>query len=595
MAMLAMTGCTSGNEESVIGTGDQYLHISFVKADTRADIANDGSGNFEDGDEIGLYIDNGERVEYRRLTYAAGEWQPRLQRSDFGDGRLTLSAHFPASDGLCTDTPAQTGFKISTDQSVADANTSDLLFSSATLEAGAFNATMTFRHAMHRLRITLSGRTEGVEISVRSLTEGTVNLLSGESFASAGTYGWITPRINDDGSLEAVIIPQSAEPYRDDEGLLKISFDGKESRFKAPETTAGGESLTEFLSGKQTTVNLSIREDEVKPDLANQVLWVYGVDAPAFPGKENVTTYPPYAEVFPEGEWMRFDYTFSEAQRLTWAEGCGWYDCNKSDGYVEGDGHMCWAASASNLLIWWMVQNKAYIEAYDREYGSSVQSTVNGQVFERPAPDFKPLYATDGSVNRAPVFEFFKSTFPDQASWTSGGVNWFVNGDDKNLVTPNVKGFPGFFSEVFKRTDTISFESQRSPNREQFNEIMVDALLNRKAIGFDIYGYTDGTSLNHAMVIWGAEFDESGYISHIYYCENNWADQDVNGASIIRAKIVYLEDDSIPELGTREYTYMTGLDNEDGVPTSKYKISVLHLVDLRTDIWKQKYPSVVNE
>ncbi|WP_274958193.1 hypothetical protein [Millionella massiliensis] len=47
-------------------------------------------------DRIGLYIDNGSEVQYRELTYQGGEWMPRLKRSDFGDGTLTMSAHYPA-------------------------------------------------------------------------------------------------------------------------------------------------------------------------------------------------------------------------------------------------------------------------------------------------------------------------------------------------------------------------------------------------------------------------------------------------------------------------------------------------------------------
>lgn len=103
--------------------------------------------------------------------------------------------------------------------------------------------------------------------------------------------------------------------------------------------------------------------------------------APDFPGKENIPSYPPYVSEFLAGAWFRYDLTIEESQYLTWAEGCGWYDCNKSMNYDENDGNLCWAASASNMLIWWMNQNRAYIEAYDREYGSSVTSTVDGSVY----------------------------------------------------------------------------------------------------------------------------------------------------------------------------------------------------------------------
>ena len=71
---------------------------------------------------------------------------------------------------------------------------------------------------------------------------------------------------------------------------------------------------------------------------------------PDFPGKENIPSYPPYQTEFPMGAWFRYNWTFEEAQYLTWEENCGWFDCNKSAGYVENDGKLCWAASGSTMV-----------------------------------------------------------------------------------------------------------------------------------------------------------------------------------------------------------------------------------------------------
>lgn len=137
-------------------------------------------------------------------------------------------------------------------------------------------------------------------------------------------------------------------------------------------------------------------------------------------------------------------------------------------------------------MLWWLNNNKAYIEAYDEEYGSSVSSTVvEGLAFDRPSYEFLSLYY-NGTLNRAPVFEFFKSNFPDRGSWNSAGVNWFIAGNTKNLLTPNIKGFPGFFFNVFDKTDIIAKDSPRQPNCEIFNEFVIDALLNGKALGFNV-------------------------------------------------------------------------------------------------------------
>lgn len=71
------------------------------------------------------------------------------------------------------------------------------------------------------------------------------------------------------------------------------------------------------------------------------------------------------------------------------------------------------------------------------------------------------------------------------------------------------------------------------------------------------------------------------------------ADQDANGAMIVRKKIVYAKD---PAMNNNEYTYMQALDSEDGsIEFKKFKITALYSVDLRRDVWRRHFPSVVVE
>lgn len=586
VALLA-TACTTGPDETGADAGDGYIRFTFAQPETRAELGTDGAGRFTEGDRIGLFVDNGSEVAYRELTYMAGSWEPLLRRSDFGDGELVISAHYPA-DGGAEAEPANRIFRVATDQTGAGRAASDVLFARQTLGAGVYRADMTFRHLMHRLRISLGETSEGVTVAVRSRTDGELNLLTGDATVT-GDFAWIQPAQTADGTLEAVIFPQAAEPYRSGEGLLRITSDDREATYLLPEQI-NGQPLTAFEAGRQTTVRLTVKsEGGGSADLAGKTVWVYGVHAPDFPGKENIPSYPPYQTEFPMGAWFRYNWTFEEAQYLTWEENCGWFDCNKSANYDEQDSKLCWAASASNLLIWWLVNNREYIEAYDQEYGSQV-TTTDQRIVERPSDEFKPLYS-GGTVNRAPVFEFFKSLFNNRASWNSAGVNWFVTGNMTNLVYPQLDGFPGFFSEVFSQSDLIAVDSNRQPDPDQFNDFIVDALLNRKAIGFSVYDIAGKNTGTHAMTVWGAEFGADGRVSHLYYCDNNFADQDANGAVIARCKVVYAPDDAVS--GSRLYTYMQALDNEEGNPKAKFKVICLCAVDLRRDIWAREYPSVV--
>lgn len=573
-------------------SNDGYLKLNFHQAETRADITPDGSGTFTEGDIIGLYIDNGNDVEYRTLQYTDGEWLPRLRRSEFGDGTLTLAAHYPAIDVSASGVPENYPLQLACDQTET---LPDMLFSTTTMKTGEYSADMQFTHALHRIDITLSGTTDGVVIAVRSKTTGVMNLLTGAVSITDGDFQWITPHEISDGSYEAIVIPQPAEPYREGDGLVRLTTQEKEKFFMAPQELSDGKPLTEFEAGKKIDIALNIKGEQ--PSYANKTVWVYGVNVPDFPGDENIQSvpYPPVSgQKYPEGEWFRYDISYSEEQYLTWKEGCGWYDCNKSPKYDEDDGQLCWAAAASDHVIWWLVNNQKYIEAYDKDYGSSVSSTVNDDVFERPSSEFMPLLY-NGTVNRAPVFEFFKQSFPNRGSWSAAGVNWFVTGNTKNLQSPDIKGFPGFFSQIFSKSDVISYDAPRLPNKEVFNQFIIKALQSNQAISFSVNDVAGSGSGNHAMAIWGVEFDSEGYISYIYYCDNNNADQDPNGAAIMRKQIVYEIDDSIPELGPTEYTFLKMLDSKDGTTGGKFKIIALSATDLRQDIWAQKYPSITAE
>lgn len=89
-----LAACNNEPLDPTGGPNDNYLEISFSRT-TRADLDGNGAGNFSEGDRVGLYIDNGSETRYRELTYTSGEWQPRLRRSEFGEGELILAAHYP--------------------------------------------------------------------------------------------------------------------------------------------------------------------------------------------------------------------------------------------------------------------------------------------------------------------------------------------------------------------------------------------------------------------------------------------------------------------------------------------------------------------
>ena len=512
---LVFSSCSP--EQDFLGEqNDGYLHLSFSKSDTRADLNPDGSGSFSEGDKIGLYIDNGNEVQYRELTYSNGQWTPLLRRSEFGTGALQLSAHYPA---IYDGTTPTVDFRVSTDQSQSGKAESDLLFARTTLDEGKYDAAFSFKHLMHRLKIKLEGATSNVTILARSKTAGNIDLLKGTTTVADGDFQWITPATNADGSLEVIIFPQTVAPYRTEEGLLKITTEEKEVRYLAPETMEDGNPLVEFETGKETSIRLQLK-DAGNLEWANKTMWVYGIQAPE------------------ESAWRRLFPTINYTLYLSWKEEYGWYDVNKRNpsdlaGGIAEDGQMCWAAASSNLLHWWIDRNKNYIEQY----------VAQGK-YLGPDYQYNAANAKTEDKQESQIFQAYLNSFINRAGYIDEGVNWFIHGIKPSAPTmTNPINNAGYFKDIFP--DGVKLcKNIAGLGKETFNNAIKDALLNKKGIGVSI----GPVRKSHAINVWGVEFDENGDISYIYLSDNNDRDQYIFwGYGCTRHKIVYA---TMPEGGT---------------------------------------------
>lgn len=590
--LLLDTACR--HEELDTGFGnDGYVEFLFTKdgnVSTRADIAEDGSGAFADGDRIGLYIEQNTGT-YRHiiLTRENGTWTPRLKKSELGDGLVTLNAYYPARDDIQDEiTDGIHNHPVSTDQQAEGYEASDLLWSNKTVSTGSIPGNrieMPFGHALHRLVVNIESKEgklpEDLVVSVRGLTSGSAYLFTGQVTPAEGSETeWIVARKLGEGRYCAVFYPQK---LKQGEEWVKISIDGKESVYKSPATVGGSSSLE---AGRQTTLRLTLKQNgAVEPDpepdpseWANSKRWVYGIEAPVC-NPDEVTSYFPALSSFPQGEWFRAgDYS---PEYLNWSPGYGWYDCDKRNmfgnnpGFIK-DGNLCWAAAASNLLHWWMHHNRAYIEAYDRKYGTELYPD-----FPRPSADF-----TDKEESE--IFDLFRENFANMGNWDNYAINWFVNGTVGSLY-PNDSDietkFQGYFKKVFAGTDDVA-TAKKMFTKEDFNRTVKEALTNRQALGFVRLTMPDGEV--HAMVIWGAEFDGAGDVSAIYYVDNNdYYDFGGTGSTgdyqhhrVIRTPIWYTDEVTWPvHMGTGKSTYIKDLTT----------------VDLKRDIWQKAFPEVQPE
>lgn len=582
--LLFLISCQKDRLPDEVRNSDK-IEFSFIRSEeltSRASIAPDGNGTFEEGDKISLYVGDGP-VKHYILTMRNGRWTPKLNRQDIGTGLVTINARYPADENAGADNKSSSPFKLQVDQNGEGYTASDILWVNRTVNMDDLQSNrieLPFTHGLHRLRITLAEKTgkelpSDLTVSVKGTTSGAFSFFSG-AVQPGGSQDmeWITPKREEDGAFQAIVVPQPLKKLQTGDGWIRITANGKSVYYKAPDKIGGVSSLK---PGKESVITLRLKISDTDPDTgedtdaewAGKKCWVFGITSPVF-DPEKVTVVSSGSSNYPLGQWVNFraqwtDGTYTDQYRLPWKEGCGWYDVSKTyewDG--EADDYMCWAASSSNILHWWMEHNARYIEAYDQTYGA----TDYYKRYPRPSAVFKPYPA------RSEIFNgLFVHTFNNRGA--GEGVNWFINGSSgygtSGVTDPDMKDFKGYFKEVFKPGNNL-YEHNPSMSKANFNRIIKDALANRKAIAF----VTNG---DHNMTIWGAEFDEQGSVSYVYYVDNNpYGAPDPGGASMFRKEITYRKDDM---MNLKDQTYMGNV-----------RITSLGTVSLQQDIWKQAFPEV---
>lgn len=277
--------------------------------------------------------------------------------------------------------------------------------------------------------------------------------------------------------------------------------------------------------------------------------WVYGITPPS------------------DDSWIKLFPEFYRTEYLPWKKDYGWTDCNKLNPTLNPenpieDGNLCWAASASNLLHWWFRINKKYIDEYGDRY---------------KGPDYNyPLEKEQESD----IFQLFIDSFDNEAGKIDEGLNWFISGKIPSLPPLKPNNNPaGFFKDVFPSSDSSKLLAKNfgGLSKERFNEIIKDALDNKKGIG----GVIGDVTSSHAVTFWGAEFDSDGFISAIYMADNN--DRDLfesNGVGCVRIEIVYV----VLEGTATQTNYKLGYIPDD---SKSFPINRIVTLDLGEERWRE--------
>lgn len=538
--LLCAVACSSDENFDQSSLENIDFRVS-VAGQSRVVIQKDGSGDFQVGDEVALrvYGVQPDKLQDKTLLHCEGNrWTSSLYWKDWNE-----TPHFYAVWPSATQIELWEGtcwyvHRVNQNQSSEkDFLSSDLLVADA--EGQRYSpVNLDFRHAMSRVTVNIRNMEEALSDEERKQMQVYVHgdlsgrfALSGNAVQAADETGWIQAFPMEEGSFVALVVPGEMERFRT-EGWVKIVAGSRELVYNALESI--GSSLE---SGKQVTVNLQLKSEEVVPE--EPVWWVEGVQ--------------------PSDQW---EYE-APVYRMPWRQNCGWFDCNKLDARdtsPTGDGKTCWEASSSNLMHWWLNANRSYVERY-LEYK------------RRLNPEFSIPSAYPDSKH-SEIYQGFKNRFGNKSGYIVSGVNWFLSGICNWVMYPqNVpeQENAGFFFEVFGRNSLVKQYGNGYMTKEEFNNAIKLAKKQGMAVGLDIFIQGGG----HAINFWGAEFDEKGEVSMIYLVDNN----DGNlGDWMYKAKIVYEQD----ALSGALFTYMKWVYNED----LKIKIMDLVLLDKGTSYWE---------
>ena len=171
--------------------------------------------------------------------------------------------------------------------------------------------------------------------------------------------------------------------------------------------------------------------------------------------------------------------------------------------YEGSDSNMCWAMTASNMLHWWIEQNKDLVDKYKNKYSATYDfSYIKG-------------LQDNKEYEKSKIAALFRRNCVNNGNEIRNGLEGFLfssaNSPFKGISSPK------YFDKVFSKTDNIvNVETPHS--KKEFERILKEAFNSKKAIGLDT---RDGRGNLHAITLWGAAFDGDENIIAIYIADNN--------------------------------------------------------------------------
>ena len=265
-------------------------------------------------------------------------------------------------------------------------------------------------------------------------------------------------------------------------------------------------------------------EGEGGAEKAHTIHWLKGIKPPVMPNEVEPRNEEGLGHFMLDNSTLGYAYYVSP-----YVAGNGWYDVNKNNPEEGKDARLCFAMASTNVLYWWLEQNKAHIDRYQAAHPGENANAIEAYQEEIE----KQTVAQDPSTSL-----IYKNMVLPQYGDGPGGmpdlpIDYFINGysADNRVAPRNIParhtGTPaaggGLFYDVFgksiltNRVEGVSYKTLNNSLKHYMDKGLAIVIS---------YGLSDGRA--HAITLWGAEYDEAGKLCAIYITDNNDKNEKIN-------------------------------------------------------------------
>ena len=352
---------------------------------------------------------------------------------------------------------------------------------------------------------------------------------SGGGGSSSGAYGGTSSDVSSSSKTEEIKSNSTFAASETEEEEAE-SLENSAEKEIAAESEEGTETTTKETEGKTEEehrrdadqVERALQEGEnqntAQYTAANGEIYtaffVQGVHIPNLKSTEE-------GGDFIEKEDSRY---FTRVARFV--RGQGYYDTNKARNgqNKDVDRNLCFATTASNVLHWYLQENKEKIQDYIHAHGDVVRRV--GQK-NYSLQDFLDQSSPDQWNSR--IFDYFKLIYGHSQNgfYTGPLVDLFLNGYTPKRATNTEADFGtmderggflyGLLKEKLQTDVTGSFKGT-------FSEDVKKHLAEGHAL---CISYKPLGTYSHVVSLWGADFDERGKLVGVYVTDSD--DQDETG------------------------------------------------------------------